>query len=48
MWGLNKLGLEETVGGGLLMIPESNFNQIEFYLGLERMLRKLQSAGKLE
>ena len=39
IWGINKLGLEETIGGGLLMVPESNFNQIEFYVGLERMFR---------
>lgn len=39
IWLINKLGLEETIGGGLLMVPESNFNQIEFYVGLERMFR---------
>lgn len=39
VWLLNKLGLEETVGGSLLLVPESNFNQIEFYVGLERMFR---------
>lgn len=39
VWLINKLGLEETVGGGVLMVPESNFRQIEFYAGLERMFR---------
>ena len=39
VWLINKLGLEETIGGGVLMVPESNFNQIEFYVGLERMFR---------
>jgi hypothetical protein len=47
IWGLNKLGLEETIGGGLLMIPESNFNQIEFYVGLERMLRIKKQLFKI-
>lgn len=39
VWLINKIGLEETIGGGLLMVPESNFSQIEFYAGLERMFR---------
>jgi hypothetical protein len=47
VWGLNKLGLEETIGGGLLMVPESNFNQIEFYVGLERMFRIKKQLFKI-
>ncbi|NRA12760.1 MAG: carboxypeptidase-like regulatory domain-containing protein [Crocinitomicaceae bacterium] len=47
IWGLNKLGLEETIGGGLLMIPESNFNQVEFYVGLERKLRIKKQLFKI-
>lgn len=39
VWLINKLGLEETIGGGVLMVPESKFNQVEFYVGLERMFR---------
>lgn len=39
VWLINKLGLEETIGGGVLMVPESKFNQVEFYAGLERMFR---------
>lgn len=47
VWGLNRLGLEETIGGGLLMIPESNFNHIEFYVGLERMFRIKKQLFKI-
>ncbi len=39
VWLLNKLKLEETIGGGMLIIPNSNFAQIEFYAGLERKIR---------
>ncbi|MCR9171374.1 MAG: DUF5686 and carboxypeptidase regulatory-like domain-containing protein [bacterium] len=47
IWGINKLGLEETIGGALLMVPESNFNQIEFYVGLERMFRIRKQLFKI-
>ena len=47
IWGINRLGLEETIGGGLLMIPESNFNHIEFYVGLERMFRIKKQLFKI-
>lgn len=47
VWLINKLGLEETIGGGLLMVPESNFNQIEFYVGLERMFRIKKQLFKI-
>ena len=47
VWGINKLKLEETIGGGLLMIPESNFNLIEFYVGLERMFRIRKQLFKI-
>lgn len=47
IWGINKLGLEETIGGSLLMVPESKFNQIEFYVGLERMFRIKKQLFKI-
>ena len=47
VWGLNKLGLEETIGGGLLVIPDAEFSQIEFYVGLERMLRIKKQLFKI-
>ena len=47
VWLINKIGLEETVGGGLLMIPEANFSQIEFYVGLERMFRIRKQLFKI-
>lgn len=47
IWGLNKLGLEETIGGGLLMIPDAKFSQIEFYVGLERMFRIKKQLFKI-
>ena len=47
VWGINKLKLEETIGGGLLIIPESNFNLVEFYVGLERMFRFRKQLFKI-
>jgi len=47
IWLINKLKLEETIGGGLLMVPESNFNQIEFFVGIERMLRIKKQLFKI-
>lgn len=47
VWLLNKLGLEETIGGGALLVPESNFRQIEFYVGLERMFRIRKQLFKI-
>ena len=39
IWGLNKLKLEESVGGGILTIPNTKFMQTEFYVGIERKIR---------
>ncbi len=39
IWGLNKLKLEESVGGGILTIPNTKFMQTEFYVGIERRIR---------
>ncbi len=39
IWLISKLKLEETIGGGMLAIPNSNFAQVEFYAGLERKIR---------
>ncbi len=47
VWLINKLGLEETIGGGVLMVPDSKFSQIEFYVGLERMLRIRKQLFKI-
>jgi hypothetical protein len=47
VWGINKLKLEETVGGSLLNIPSSKFTQAEFFLGLERKIRIRKSLFKL-
>jgi hypothetical protein len=41
------LKLEETIGGGLLIVPESNFNLIEFYVGIERMFRIRKQLFKI-
>ncbi len=38
VWLINRLKLEETVGGGALYIPDANFAQVEFYAGLERKI----------
>lgn len=39
IWGINKLKLEESIGGSFLSIPQSNFNHVEFYVGVERNFR---------
>ncbi len=38
IWLINRLGLEETIGGAALVIPDANFRQVEFYAGLERKI----------
>jgi hypothetical protein len=47
IWGINRLKLEETIGGGLLLVPENNFAQAEFYVGLQRMFRIRKTLFKL-
>ena len=47
IWGINRLKLEETIGGGLLIVPESKFNLIEFYVGIERMFRIRKQLFKI-
>jgi Family of unknown function (DUF5686)/CarboxypepD_reg-like domain len=39
VWLLNRLKLEETVGGSFLAIPDANFVQAELYAGIERVIR---------
>jgi hypothetical protein len=39
IWGINKLKLEESVGGGILTIPNTKYIQTEVYVGLERKFR---------
>lgn len=47
IWLINKLKLEETVGGGMLMIPDANFSQVEFFVGLERKCRIKKTVFKI-
>lgn len=47
IWGINKLKLQETVGGSLLAIPQANFGQIEIYAGLERQFRIKKQIFKI-
>ena len=47
VWGINKLKLEESVGGSFLTIPVSNFTQAEFYVGVERRLHIKQQLFKI-
>lgn len=47
VWGLNRLKLEETIGGGLLLIPDANFTQFEFYAGVERAFRIRRELFKI-
>jgi len=39
VWLINKLKLQETVGGSFLGIPDADFAQFELYVGLERQFR---------
>ena len=39
IWGINKLKLEESIGGSLLYLPNSSFLQTEVYVGIERKVR---------
>lgn len=47
VWLLNRLKLEETVGGSLLIIPDSKFTQAELYVGLERVIRIRKQRFKI-
>lgn len=47
VWLINRLKLEETVGGSSLIIPDANFRQVEFYVGLERKIRLFKGTFKL-
>lgn len=47
IWLINRLKLEETVGGSMLFIPDANFAQMEFYAGIERKIRIRKSIFKL-
>lgn len=44
---INKLKLEETVGGSYMAIPSSNFQQVELYAGIERQFRIKKTIFKL-
>ena len=39
IWGINKLKLEESIGGGILTLPNTHFLQTEIYVGVERKFR---------
>ena len=47
IWLINRLKLDETIGGGLISIPSANFVQNEFYLGLERKFRIRKTIFKV-
>lgn len=47
IWLINKLKLEETIGGGFLTIPDAKFSQVEFFAGLERKCRIKKTIFKL-
>jgi hypothetical protein len=47
VWLINKLKLEETIGGGFLIIPDAKFAQVEFYAGLERKFRIRKEVFKI-
>ncbi|TNE55827.1 MAG: carboxypeptidase-like regulatory domain-containing protein [Bacteroidetes bacterium] len=47
IWLINRLKLEETIGGSMLYIPDANFAQAELYVGLERQFRIRKEIFKL-
>lgn len=47
VWGLNRLKLEETIGGSFLGIPDAHFAQAELYVGLERKIRIKKQVFKV-
>lgn len=47
IWLINRLKLEETIGGGVLVIPDAKYAQVEFYVGLERRFRIKREIFKL-
>lgn len=47
IWLLNRLKLEETAGGSLLIIPDAHFTQAEMYVGIERMFRIRKQLFKI-
>lgn len=44
---INRLKLEETAGGSLLIIPEAQFRQAELYAGIERPFRIRKTLFKI-
>jgi hypothetical protein len=47
IWLINKLKLEETIGGAMLYIPDAKFAQAEYYIGLERKFRIRRNLFKI-
>lgn len=47
IWGINKLKLEESIGGGILTLPNTKFLQTEIYVGVERKIRIRKELLKL-
>jgi len=47
VWLINRLKLDETIGGGFISIPSAKYVQNEFYLGLERKFRIKKTIFKV-
>lgn len=47
VWLINRLKLQETVGGSMLLIPDAHFAQAELYAGLERQFRIKKQLFKI-
>lgn len=47
VWGINKLRLEESIGGSLLFLDNNQFVQAELYAGVQRTFRIRKSVFKL-
>lgn len=47
VWLLNRLKLEESIGGSLLMIPDAQFTQAELYVGVGRVFRIRKTLFKI-
>ena len=47
IWLLNRLKLEEYIGGSVLSLPNTNFIQIEEFIGIEKKIRIKKNIFKL-
>ena len=47
IWGINKLRLEEAIGGGILTLPTVHYFHAELFVGLERQFKMFNQPMKI-